>query len=95
MDEHQMFQWTELNPLCLLHRVLRELPVILAAGLAAVLLALSAVQLLYTPKYTASATMAVSVKSGSYSSVLNSLSLSAEIADTFTELFESTGKSTG
>lgn len=38
MEEQRELRWTELNPACLLRRVLRELPVILAAGLTALLL---------------------------------------------------------
>lgn len=89
MDEQQMFHWAELNPLCLLRRLGRDALTIAAAGLIAVMVALTALQSLYRPEYTASATMAVSVKSGGYSSVLSNLTVSAEIADTFTELFES------
>lgn len=33
MEEQRELRWTELNPACLLRRVLRELPVILAAAL--------------------------------------------------------------
>ena len=87
MDEQQMFHWAELNPLCLLRRLGRDALTIAAAGLIAVMLALTALQSLYRPEYTASATMAVSVKSGGYSSVLSNLTVSSEIADTFTELF--------
>ena len=89
MDEQQMFHWAELNPLCLLRRLGRDVLTIAAAGLIAVMLTLTALQSLYRPEYTASATMAVSVKSGGYSSVISNLTVSAEIADTFTELFES------
>lgn len=89
MEEHQMFHWTDLNPVCLLRRLGRDILLIIAAGLIAAMLAMTAVQTLYKPEYTASATLAVSVKSGSYSSVISNLSLSSEIADTFTQLFES------
>lgn len=89
MEEHQTLQWTGLNPICLLQRLFRDVLLIVAAGLIAVMLALTAIQNLYQPQYTASATLAVSVKSSSYSSVLSNLSVSAEIADTFTQLFES------
>ena len=89
MEEHQTFHWTELNPVCLLRRLGREILLIIAAGLIAVMLAQTAIQSLYKPVYTSSATMAVSVKSGSYTSVLSNLTLSSEIADTFTQMFES------
>ena len=89
MDEQQMFRWTELNPVCLLRRLGKDFLLVIAAGLIAVMLSLTALQSLHRPEYTASATLAVSVKSGGYSSVLSNLSLSSEIADTFTKLFES------
>ena len=89
MDEQQTFRWTDLNPLCLLRRLGRDILLVAAAGLIAAMLTQVAIQNLYKPEYTASATMAVSVKSGGYSSVLSNLSLSSEIADTFTKLFES------
>lgn len=89
MEERDTFQLAGLNPICLLQRLLRDGLLIIAAGLIAVMLALTAIQNLYQPQYTASATLAVSVKSSSYSSVLSNLSVSAEIADTFTQLFES------
>lgn len=89
MDEQQMFRWTELNPLCLLRRLWKDSLLVVAAGLIAAMLSMTVLQNLYRPEYTSSATMAVSVKSGGYSSVLSNLSLSSEIADTFTKLFES------
>lgn len=89
MEEQRMFEWTGLNPLCLLQRLGRDVLLILAAGLIAAMGMLIGIQNLYEPQYTASATLAVSVKSSSYSSVLSNLSMSAEIADTFTQLFES------
>ena len=77
MEEQQMFHWTDWNPVCLLRRLLRELPLAAAAGLIAAMLAITAVQTLYRPEYTASATLAVSVKSGGYTSALSNLSLSS------------------
>lgn len=89
MDEQQTFHWTDLNPVCLLRRLLRELPCIVAAGLSVAMLAVAVLQITYHPRYAASATLAVNVKSSSYSSVFSNLTTSAEIADTFTELFSS------
>ena len=89
MKEHQMFHLTDLNPVCLLRALGRDILMIIAAGLIAAVLSMTAVQILHQPEYTASATLAVSVKSGSYTSVVSNLSLSSEIADTFTQLFES------
>ena len=89
MDEQQTFRWTDLNLFCLLRRLGRDVLLVVAAGLIAAMLTETAIQNLYKPEYTASATMAVSVKSGGYSSVLSNLNMSSEIADTFTKLFES------
>ena len=89
MEEYQTFHWTEWNPLVLLRRLIRELPVIAAAGLIAVMLTQAAIQTLYQPEYTSSATVAVSVKNGNYTSVLSNLTLSSEVADVFTRMFES------
>ncbi|MCQ2420290.1 MAG: polysaccharide biosynthesis tyrosine autokinase [Clostridia bacterium] len=89
MKDQESFAFRELNPICFLRRILRELPTILAAGLAAAMLMGAALQLFYKPEYTSTATVAVRAKSSSSSSVLSDLSLSSEIADTFTQLFES------
>ncbi|MBM6937988.1 P-loop NTPase [Pseudoflavonifractor phocaeensis] len=89
MEEQRIFEWAGLNPLCLLQRLGRDFLLILAAGLIAAMAALIGIQNLYQPQYTASATLAVSVKSSSYSSVISNLNMSSEIADTFTQLFES------
>lgn len=89
MEQKEQFSWGGIEPLCVVRRVLRQLPAIIAGGVIAVLCAWMAMTGLYHPSYTASTTLAVSVKSSSYSSVLSNLSMSAEIAETFTTLFES------
>ena len=89
MEEKEAFSWGGIEPLCMVRRVLRQLPAIIAGGLIGALCAWMAMTGLYHPSYTASTTLAVSVKSSSYSSVLSNLSMSAEIAETFTTLFES------
>ncbi len=53
---------TDLSPVCVLRRILREIPMILAMGLIAAMLTLTAAQCLYQPEYTASATVAVNAK---------------------------------
>ena len=86
MEEQRELRWMELNPACLLRRVLR---VILAAGLTALLLTVTVLQAMYHPTYTASATVAVNLKNASYATIYSNLSTTSEIAQTFTELFES------
>ena len=89
MEKEQVFHWSELNYVCLLLRLGRNILLILMAGLIAVMLSLAAVQVLHEDAYSASATLAVNVKSSGYSAVLSDLSATSEIATTFTQLFES------
>ena len=89
MDEQQIFRWSELNYVCLLRRLGRDALLILLGGVIAVLGVLLLAVVHHTDEYTASATLAVTVKSSSYSGIYSDLSVSSEIADTFTQLFES------
>ena len=89
MDEQQIFRWSELNYVCLLRRLGRDALLILLGGVIAVLGVLLVAVVHHTDEYTASATLAVNVKSSSYSGIYSDLSVSSEIADTFTQLFES------
>ena len=87
MEQQSMIRWADLSPVCLIRRVLRELPSILAVGLIAALLTAAVMQSLYKPQYTASATVAVSMKNASYSSLYSNLTTTSEIAGTLTGLF--------
>ena len=87
MEQQTMIRWADLSPVCLIRRVLRELPSILAVGLIAALLTATVMQSLYKPQYTASATVAVSMKNASYSSLYSNLTTTSEIAGTLTGLF--------
>lgn len=89
MEEQTTFRWADLSPVCLIRRVLMELPSILAVGLIAALLTAAAMQSFYKPQYTASATVAVNVKNSSYSALYSNLTTTSEIASTFTGLFGS------
>ena len=89
MEEQSTLHWSDLSPACLIRRLLRELPTILAAGVIAALLTVTVLQVTYRPAYTASATVAVNLKNASYASVYSNLSTTTEIAGTLTELFES------
>ena len=89
MEEQTTSIWTDLSPVCVLRRILREIPMILAMGLIAAMLTLTAAQCLYQPEYTASATVAVNAKNASYASVFSNLTTTSEIANTFTTLFGS------
>ena len=89
MDEQQIFRWSELNYVCLLRRLGRDAMLILLGGVIAVLGVLLVAVDHHKDEYTASATLAVNVKSSSYSGIYSDLSVSSEIADTFTQLFES------
>jgi len=89
MNQKMEFQWSDINPACIIRRLLREVPMLLLGGIIAVMLSIVGMQNFYQPKYTSSAPLAVNVRSGSYTSVLSNLSASSEIAKTFTELFQS------
>ena len=89
MQENEIFRWSELSPVCLVRRVLRQLPAILMGGVVAVIWAWIITTSLYRPTYVSSATLAVSVGGSTYSSVLANLTVSNETAETFTQLFES------
>ena len=68
MEQKEQFSWGGIEPRCVVRRVLRQLPAILAGGVIAVLCAWIAMTGLYHPSYTASTTLAVSVRSSSWSS---------------------------
>ena len=89
MQENEIFRWSELSPVCLVRRVLRQLPAILMGGVVAAIWAWIITTGLYRPTYVSSATLAVSVGGSTYSSVLANLTVSNETAETFTQLFES------
>lgn len=89
MERETTIRWADLSPVCLIRRVLRELPSILAVGLIAALLTAAIMQISYKPQYSASATVAVNVKNASYSALYSNLTTTSEIANTFTELFGS------
>ena len=89
MERETTIRWADLSPVCLIRRVLRELPSILAVGLIAALLTAAIMQISYKPQYSASATVAVNVKNASYSALYSNLTTTSEIANTFTGLFGS------
>lgn len=89
MDKRMDFRWSDINPACILRRLFQEIPMLLLGGVIAVMLSVVGMQNLYQPRYSSTATLAVNVRSGSYTSVLSNLTASSEIAKTFTELFES------
>ena len=89
MGKETTIRWADLSPVCLIRRVLRDLPSILAVGLIAALLTAAIMQISYKPQYSASATVAVNVKNASYSALYSNLTTTSEIANTFTGLFGS------
>ena len=50
MERETTIRWADLSPVCLIRRVLRDLPSILAVGLTAALLTAAATQLFYQPQ---------------------------------------------
>ena len=89
MNENNMPRLSELNPVCLIRRLVRELPAIFAVGLIAAMLALTGLQVFYRPEYTAGATVAVNMKNAGFSTIYSNLAATSEIAGTLTELFGS------
>ncbi len=59
----------DLNPVCLIRRILRDIPTIIAGGLIAAMLTLTISQFAYKPVYTSTATLAVTVTSGNVASI--------------------------
>ncbi len=89
MEHSRNSRWEDYSLICILRRVAKEIPSMIAAALIAAMLSAAATLAFYTPKYTASATVAVGMKNASYSAVFSNLSSTSEIAGTFTKLFES------
>lgn len=87
MEKQTVWNWSDLNPVCVIRRLLAQLPAIVMAAVAAALLATSVSQLMWHPTYTARATVAVSMKNASYASIYSNLSTTSEIAETMTKLF--------
>lgn len=89
MGDNNSLHWEDISLVCLLRRLAKELPAIIAAAAIAAMLSVAGIKLFYVPQYTATATVAVGLKNASYTSILSNLSGTAEIAGTFTKLFES------
>lgn len=89
INKEKSIRLNDISLVCVLRRITRDIPCILAVGLIAALLTVSITQALYKPQYTANATVAINVKNSSYTSVYSNLSSTTEIAGTFTGLFGS------
>ena len=50
MGKETTIRWADLSPVCLIRRVLRDLPSILAVGLIAALLTAAIMQISYKPQ---------------------------------------------
>ena len=94
MEEHASNRWTDYSLVCIIRRIVKEIPTVIAAGLIAAMLTVAYLQVFYMPQYTASTTVAVGMKNASYTSVFSNLSSTSEMAGTFTKLFDSTMFST-
>ncbi|MDO4373908.1 MAG: polysaccharide biosynthesis tyrosine autokinase [Clostridia bacterium] len=94
MEEHASNRWTDYSLVCIIRRIVKEIPTVIAAGLIAAMLTVAYLQVFYKPQYTASTTVAVGMKNASYTSVFSNLSSTSEMAGTFTKLFDSTMFST-
>ncbi len=87
MREDREFRLDEISPRAIGKDIIRNLWVILALVLAAALAVLGAEKLLYVPRYTSSAILAVNTTSNS--SAYSSLSLTSQMAGVISEIFGS------
>lgn len=69
MEEHASNRWTDYSLVCIIRRIVKEIPTVIAAGLIAAMLTVAYLQVFYKPQYTASTTVAVGMKNASYTSV--------------------------
>ena len=74
MEEHASNRWTDSSLVCIIRRIVKEIPTVIAAGLIAAMLTVAYLQVFYKPQYTASTTVAVGMKNASYTSVFSNLS---------------------
>lgn len=88
MDEMREFNLDEVSLFCVVRDILKNFWVLILAAVTAYLAVNGAAGLLYMPEYTASATMAVSAK-GNNSSVYSSLTMANQMAEVFSEVFDS------
>ena len=88
MDEMREFNLDEVSLFCVVRDILKNFWVLILAAGTAYLAVNGAAGLLYMPEYTATATMAVSAK-GNNSSVYSSLTMANQMAEVFSEVFDS------
>ena len=88
MDEMREFNLDEVSLFCVVRDILKNFWVLILAAATAYLAVNGAAGLLYMPEYTATATMAVSAK-GNNSSVYSSLTMANQMAEVFSEVFDS------
>lgn len=69
MEEHASNRWTDYSLVCIIRRIVKEIPTVIAAGLIAAMLTVAYLQVFYKPQYTVSTTVAVGMKNASYTSV--------------------------
>ena len=87
MREDREFRLDEISLRSIIRDLIRNLWVIIAVVLAARLVVVGAERLLYEPRYTSSATLAVNTTSNS--SAYTSLSLTSQMAEVISEIFGS------
>lgn len=62
MEEHASNRWTDYSLVCIIRRIVKEIPTVIAAGLIAAMLTVAYLQVFYKPQYTASTTVAVGME---------------------------------
>ncbi len=88
MNETKELNLDELSLFCIIRDLVRNVWVILLAAAAAWLTVTGVESLIYVPEYTSQATLAVSAK-GNTSSAYASLSVANQMAEVFSEVFDS------
>lgn len=88
MNDRKYFQWSDVEPVCVIRMVLRNLWTVVAAVLIGVMGMNLALTWLYTPQYTSSITYAVLSKSTTASSRTN-YTAANEVAVRFSSMLES------
>ena len=89
MDENQIIRLDEINFRIIIKDLLWHFPYIILAVLIAIMGVRTYKNIVYTPEYTASATMAVMAKGNADASAYSSLTTANSMAEVFTEVFQS------
>ncbi len=88
-NENALIRLDEINITSIVRDLIKNFWVVLLAAISAYFLVSGYHSLIYTPEYTASATMVVSAKGNSYNTTYTNLSITTEMAGVFQDVFSS------